>query len=214
MICDKLKECTEKTHHVAPTEKKKRIKGKKTASSRNIETNIYQQPLCMSPCSSESQQKKCIVFIDRRSKLTCEENGKSYTLDQSQVYPRHEVIKLHIDGGVITDPEASTVNKCDYVLLVKDGAQDGQKRNTAILVELKGKAVLHALKQLMCTLQQPEFQSVWNSYARVFGRIVCTSSIPRIQSNDAFLEAKEEFLLRGGNLVIEEESYQEEYRNL
>lgn len=214
MICNTLKECTESMHHVVPMEKKKRKKGKKTASVRNKETNVYQQPLCMSPCSSESQQRRCIEFLDCRSNSTCEENGKSYTLDQSQEYPRHEVIKLHIDGGVITNPEASTVNKCDYVLLVRDGVQKGQKRNTAVLVELKGKKVPHALKQLMGTLRQLEFQPVWNSYARVFGRIVCTSSIPRIQSNDDFIEAKEAFLSKGGNLVIREESYVEEYGRL
>lgn len=47
----------------------------------------------------------------------------------------------------------------------------------------------------------------------MYGRIVCTS-VPRIRSNDEIMEAKEEFLMRGGNLVIKEESYIDVYKEL
>ena len=39
----------------------------------------------------------------------------------------------------------------------------------------------------------------------MYGRIVCTS-VPRLRSNDEIIEAKEEFLLRGGNLMIKIDS--------
>lgn len=213
MICNSLKECVEGTRHIVPKEKKTGRKGKKKdAACKRID--IYQQPLCQSPCRSEEQQKRCIEYIDCRSRATCTENGKRYTLDQSQEYPRHEIVKLHIDGGVISNPEASTVMKCDYVILIKEGIGTAGKRNTAILVELKGKDVHHALEQIMAALHQTEFVPVWESCARVYGRIVCKSSVPRIWSTENFITAKEAFLKRGGNLGLKEEEYSEEYRNL
>ena len=214
MICNSLKECIEKTHHMEPTEKKRRRNGKQTSASGQKERSIYEQPLGNSPCCNESLQKGCIEFLDCRPQAACHENGKSYILNQSQEYPRHEIIMLHIDSGVITNPEADSVNKCDYVILVKDRDKNGKRKNTAILIELKGKAVLHALKQLIATLNQPEFQPAWNDCARVFGRIVCKASVLRIRSNDDFIAAKEAFLLRGGNLEIGEDSYTEEYGKL
>lgn len=120
---------------------------------------------------------------------------------------------LHIDGGAITNPEACTVDKCDYALWVKDGLQRDRKKDTAILIELKGKDVRHAVRQVMETLHQPEFSAAWRECARVYGRIVCTS-VPRIRSNDEIMEAKEEFMMRGGNLVIKEESYIDVYKEL
>lgn len=213
MICNKLKECINKTRHVVPTDEKGKKKGKRTAIGKSKEMDIYQQPLCQSPCCSKTQQNRCIGFIDCRSQPTCTENGKSYTLNQSREYPRHEVIKLRIDGGVITEPEASTLTKCDYALIIKDEFSNKGKKGTAILIELKGKGIRHALEQLKATLHQPEFEAVWDSCARVFGRVVCTS-VPRAYSNDDFIILKEEFLNMGGRLLIIEKSFNEDYRNL
>lgn len=216
MICPTLKECIEGTRHVVPKEKKTRKRGKGAVDRKKDEkADIYQLPLCPSPCCSKEQQDRCIEFIDCRPRIACSERGKSYTLDQSQEYPRHEIIQLHMDGGVISNPEASTVSKCDYVVLIKEGAASTGGKRTAILIELKGKEIHHALEQIMATLHRPEFDSVWRDCSRVFGRIVCKSaSVPRIWSTDKFMAAKEEFLTRGGNLKLGEATYLEEYRNL
>jgi hypothetical protein len=214
MICTELKECMEKTQHVFPKEKKTGKKGKRAAGVKKKEADLYQQPLCQPPCKSSERQKGCIEFLDCRPKVTCQEKGKSYTLDQGQENPRHEVMLLHIDGGVITNPEASTMNKCDYAILVREGASQTDKKMTAFLIELKGKQVDHALKQLKATLYQAELAPLWESSARVFGRIVCKASVPRIQRTDAYLAMDEEFRKRGGNLKMQEVVFEEEYRNV
>lgn len=216
MICAKLKECMEKTQHVFPEEKKTGKKGKSAAgkNKKKKEADLYQQPLCLPQCGSRERQEGCIAFLDCRPKVTCSERGKSYTLDQGQENPKHEVILLHIDGGVISNPEASMANKCDYAILVREGTSRAEKKMTAFLVELKGKQVDHALKQLKATLHQTEFKPLWESCNRVFGRIVCTSSVPRIRRTDAYIATAEEFLERGGNLKMEEGAFEEEYRNV
>nr|WP_300816380.1 hypothetical protein [uncultured Acetatifactor sp.] len=213
MICSRVKECVECTRHMMHQAEKGKKKRNRAARKRDKEADCYMQPLCQSPCQDKSRQKGCIEFLDCRSKPSCTEKGKTYTLDQSQEYPKHEVMMLHIDGGAITNPEACTVDKCDYALWVKDGLQRDRKKDTAILIELKGKDVRHAVRQVMETLHQPEFCAAWRECARVYGRIVCTS-VPRIRSNDEIMEAKEEFLMRGGNLVIKEESYIDVYKEL
>lgn len=214
MICDKVKECAEKTRHIQPPEKSKKNKGKKVQNKKQKKVDIYQYPLGASPCGSDVCQKKCIGFLDRRSQIKCEENGKTYILDQSKKYPRYEVIKYHIDKGVITDPEASTVNKCDNVVLLKDSDTPNNEGGTAVLVELKGIETRHALKQLLATLRQQELQSLWDSQRRIFGRVVCRSTPPRIQNTDEYMDVKEAFFDRNGNIKIEEENMVEEYDEL
>lgn len=212
MICNSLKECVEKTCHIRPnSEEKKRGKDKNIQNSHKKDFDIYKAPLSQPICKDPEQQKKCIEFLDCRSKAACTENGKSYTLDQSEGNPKHEILKLHMDKGAIIDQNGCNTNKCDYVLWVKE--KNATKRKTAILVELKGVSVQHAIKQLMATLRQPEFQEEWKLCDRIFGRIVCTS-VPRAMTNDARMEAKKEFLIRGGNLVIKENSYLEEYKSM
>ncbi len=164
MICDKVKECAEKTRHVPPPEEAKKRKGKKAAGRKPGNEDIYKYPLSESPCGSDECLKKCIAFLDTRSQAKCEENGKTYILDQSKKIPRYEIMKFHIDMGVITEPEASTVDKCDYVLLIKDPPEG--KGGTAVLVELKGKDTKHALKQLRATLKQKELRCLWDSQRR------------------------------------------------
>lgn len=213
MICNRMKECVECTHHMMPQGEKGRKKRNSAAKKRDKEIDCYKQPLCQSPCQDKMKQEECIEFLDRRPRPSCKEKGKTYSLDQSQEYPKHEVMMLHIDGGAITNPEAGTVDKCDYALWVKDGIQKERKRGTAILIELKGKDIRHAVRQVMETLHRPEFSAAWGECARMYGRIVCTS-VPRIRSNDEIMEAKEEFLMRGGNLLIKEESYTDIYKEL
>lgn len=212
MICDKVKECIEKARHVAPAKKQKKNRGKKAANRKHRNEDIYQYPLAKPPCGSEECQKKCINFLDIRPLAKCEEKGKTYILDQSQKFPRCEILKLHIDKGVITDPEASKVNKCDYVLLIRDSSDT--RGGTAVLVELKGVETKHALKQLHATLKQEELRALWDSQGRVFGRIVCRSTPPRIQNTEEYIDIKEEFFERHGNLKIREESMEEEYNEL
>lgn len=204
MICDRVKECAEKAQHMRPSEKAKKQSGKKLRDQKQKKEDLYRQPLVKPPCGDDERQSRCIDFLDNRSQIRCEENGKTYILDQSEEYPRHEVIKFYVDKGIISDPGAETVYKCDNVLLIRDSG-------TAILVELKGSETRHALKQLSATLNQKELQPLWNSQRRVFGRVVCRSSPPRIRNTDEFMDINESFFTRRGNIKIAEENMVEKY---
>lgn len=212
MICDSLKECIEKTQY-SGKEEKSRKRGKKGNARKTDRKATDSCPMScfQSPCGSRAQQEKCFRSVDCRSQIVCEDRGKAYTLDQREEYPRHEVINLRIDGGAVTDENGINADRCDFAIIVREN--NASKRKTAILVELKGVSVRHALKQLMATLKQPEFQKEWKTCDRMFGRIVCTS-VPRAMSNDARVTAMKEFVSRGGNLVIKEQSYPERYKEL
>lgn len=213
MICDKVKECVEKTCHVQPPVKsKKQIK--KTKAHDKGKENVYQYPLGNSPCGSAECQKQCIVSLDNRSQVRCEENGKIYILDQSKKYPRFEVMDYHIDKGIVSEPEASSINKCDHLILIKDFDRFSKQEGTAILVELKGRDTRHALKQLYDTLNLQELQPVWKNQRRIFGRVICRSTPPRIRNTEEYLDVKEAFFEHHGNFKIREEKMEEEYDEL
>lgn len=205
MICGRVKECMEQTKHILP-EKKKNGK-KRSQNGDQYKEDIYWQPLSQPPCGDSEQQKKCIAFLDKRSQISCEEKGKTYILDQSKEYQRHEVIKFRVDKGIITDPEASKGYKCDNALLIRDS-------DTVVLVELKGTDTRHAIQQLAATLFQEKLYPVWKSQQRVFGRVVCKSTPPRIQNTDEYMDLKEALLLLNGNLKIAEEIMVEKYQEL
>lgn len=204
MICNSLVMCTHDLHHIEVQNKdnKNRQNSKK---KKNVD--IYKQPLAPSPCGCAEMQKGCIGYCDKRTNPSCKEQTKIYMIDQGQQNPKKEVIQLKIDGGVITNPEASQIKKCDYALYFKED-------KTMILIELKGTAVKHAVEQLMSTLKQAEFQDMWHQCNKIYGRIVCQSSIPRIRNTELFISAKKEFMARGGNLRIEEQSFVEQYNEL
>ncbi len=204
MICDKVKDCMEQTKHIESEKKKGK---KRPQNGKRSKEDNYQQPLSQPPCGDIEKQKKCIDFLDNRSRIKCEEKGKTYILDQSKECPRHEIIKFFVDKGIITDPEASTNYKCDNALLVRDSG-------IVVLVELKGSDTHHAIKQLSATLLQKDLYPAWSSQRRVFGRVVCRSTPPRIQNTDEYMDLKEELHLLNGNLKIAEEIMVEKYDEL
>ena len=204
MICDKLKDCMEQTKHIEPEKKKGK---KRPQNGKRPKDSIYQQPLRQPPCGDIEKQKNCIDFFDNRSRIKCEEKGKTYILDQREEHPRHEIIKFIVDKGIITEPEASTVCKCDNALLVRDSG-------IVVLVELKGSDTHHAIKQLSATLSQEKLCSAWKSQKKVFGRVVCKSTPPRIWNTDECMDLKETFLSLNGNLKIAEEIMVEKYDEL
>lgn len=63
-------------------------------------------------------------------------------------------------------------------------------------------------------MRQQELQSLWDSQRRIFGRVVCRSTPPRIQNTDEYMDVKEAFFDRNGNIKIEEENMVEEYDEL
>lgn len=82
----------------------------------------------------------CAEKVDHPN-VKAEENGKKFIALNPN---RKEVLRIKIDGCVIND---NTTNKCDFLII------DPQKDN-AYFIELKGKNVKHAIKQLNDTIEK------------------------------------------------------------
>ncbi len=160
-----------------------------------------------SACKNKEQISKCVCFLDKRSRASCTEKGKTYTLVNHN--PPTEVLCMHIDEGVVGNNDGT---RCDYAFFVRDGIDQGQGR--MILIELKGGNVQKALTQLKKTLDLAEVQELKKKYKRVYGRVVFSSCPPRIRNSDLHLDMKEEFDTLHGNLKMTEVDFVEEYNEL
>lgn len=138
----------------------------------------------------------CVVSSDRRSKVKCEERKKKYVLENTK---KNHIIVYKMDGGIIvldkTVPDG--VCKSDYMFLL-----NGTERS-AILIELKGVNVTHALKQIHGTLNL--YRDFLRGFSHVYGRIVVTSAMPDLKASPDYVNLAR--LLRknfGGNIKIVE----------
>lgn len=95
---------------------------------------------------------------------------------------------------------------------MKDKASNGNGR--AIFIELKGAHIRDAMKQLNDTLSLDTFKDIAKMYKKIYGRIVITSSVPRIRNDNQFMDLKERFMDLGGNLKISEINFVESYADL
>lgn len=95
------------------------------------------------------------------------ENGKDYRLvNKSKFY----VTKVHIDGGVFKQELC-----CDFLFLTHERVEDKYINQDAILVELKGVDVKHAIDQIESTVNKLKFS---NKEYILKGRIVASKGIP------------------------------------
>lgn len=143
-----------------------------------------------------NNQEDCIEASDCRSNVKCEERKKKYILENTS---KNHIIQYRMDGGIIkidkSVPEG--ICKCDYLLVI-----DGPKCN-AILTELKGVNVPHALKQIDGTLKQ--FEDVFSGFAHVYARAVVTSSTPNLKASPTYVNLAKRLKDRyKGNLKISE----------
>lgn len=97
---------------------------------------------------TEITKNRLIVFEERRSKLTVDNADRS------------EVVKVVVDGCQISDNSI----RCDYLFLAKEIEH---------YVELKGKGIPHAIKQLKSTIDQ---LSVDKKKANKVSFVICTSN--------------------------------------
>ncbi|MCR4936379.1 MAG: hypothetical protein K5990_07870 [Oscillospiraceae bacterium] len=204
MICKQFPVCAVQLKREDRTRKskkqsKKSRKGTGTARKEYAYTGF--------PCGNETRMGACVHFLDNRSKPSCTEKGKTYTLDHSET--NLEVLSMHLDGGV---NEGKDGRRCDYVFFVRDHVDRGQGR--VILIELKGGGTRDALNQLSETLDIPEIQALGKDFKRFYGRVVNTSSPPRIQNTPAYMEVKEKLHRLGGNLKTGEWDFVEGYGEL
>ena len=143
----------------------------------------------------------CIESSDKRSKVKCEEKKKKYVLENTR---KSHIISYKMDGGIIkldkTVPEGTC--KCDYLYLV-----NGVERS-AILIELKGVDVLHALKQIHGTLTL--HKDFLRGFSHVYGRVVATASMPNIKADPSYVNLAR--LIKKtyhGNIKIDEKVFEE-----
>lgn len=191
MRCTRFKECVEQVHWEEIPVKRK--KGKKNQKDKRKTERRLSQP----PCQDSEHQKVCIECVDKRPRVSCPELGKTYLLDQSDEAVKKELLKVRVDGGVISPPESLKLYKCDYMILVRS---DTGLPEEVVLVELKGKNMKHACEQLESTLKLPEFSEVLRTAKHIHGRIVL-SGVPRNKyANDAYIELKKVFRKLGGDL--------------
>ena len=123
--------------------------------------------------------------LTERENLSIKETNTTYKLKFGH---RRQSVVYQIDGKIIT-----AGNKCDYLILARQDkpADDGDVEFwKSIFVELKGKDVLHALKQLDATLDNRIFQHP--SVNEVHARIVA-KSFPANNANTAYEKARREF---------------------
>lgn len=155
-------------------------------------------------CKNDS--KDCLVASDFRSNIKCEERKKKYVLENTL---KNHVMSYRMDGGIIkvdkTVPEG--ISKCDYLLVINGMNCD------AILVELKGTDVSHALKQIDGTLER--FKSILEKFSHVYARAVITSTTPNLKASPAYVNlVKKLKKTYNGNLRIAEVQLKEKDVNL
>lgn len=146
-------------------------------------------------CDSNGEEK-CIEVSDCRSNVKCEERKKKYVLENTK---KNHVILYKMDGGIIRQDKKVPLGtcKCDYLFVING------KECDAILTELKGVDVAHSLKQIDGTLNQ--FSDVFSKFSHVYGRIVVSSSTPRIKASPSYVNlVKKICSTYGGNLKIGE----------
>lgn len=114
--------------------------------------------------------------------VSVSENGKTYIL---RLNPPKECAVYQIDGHIITSNL-----RCDKLIIVISDVRDA-----TIFVELKGRDVEHAIKQLESTLSHPIFKQDRNPTDIIRARIVSNSG-PASPANKALNLAKIQFLKR------------------
>lgn len=153
------------------------------------------------PEKCNNRKDECIESSDERSSVKCEEKKKRYILNNTR---KKHVVSYKMDGGIIcldaTVPAQTP--KCDYLYVVEG------ERPAAILVELKGVDVRKAMGQIDSTLML--FPKFFRSCSNVYGRIVVSSSIPRLKAEPSYLKLQRKLMTSyGGNLKIQERQLEE-----
>ncbi len=145
-------------------------------------------------------KKNCIVYRDFRKEAVCGEKKKRYNL----INDGGNLITLfHMDGGIIRDD--TDVQRCDFVYAIDD-----QNCPTAIFVELKGKDINHAVRQLKSSIDMYGTKLK----RRICARIIC-SSVPRMFNDPAVKGLKKELgKCYQGTLAICEKNQNERYSQI
>lgn len=148
------------------------------------------------PDKCDNDRGTCVVSCDDRLYVKCEEKKKKYTLVNTQ---KKTIVSYKMDGGIVymdvAVPEQTA--RCDYLYVI-----NGEKP-TVVLTELKGVDVRKAMNQINSTLDL--FDSFFRKCSKIYGRIVVSSSIPKIRATPEHVKLQKKLKdSYGGNLKIGE----------
>lgn len=108
--------------------------------------------------------------VVRNRTIVAEENNRKYVLENPDCI---QIVKTHSDGDLYLRSDSRP--RCDYILSSPD-------ISTAILIELKGKHIDDAVRQIGAVLT--DMIRSYN-YSSIFGRIVSSRvKVPDIKSNE------------------------------
>lgn len=101
-------------------------------------------------------------------------------------------VAFAVDGDIIKD---NKTKKCDKLLLIRvdNEAEDSDQQEwLQYFIELKGKNIKDALRQIIATIKEPIFQHPSN--IKRFARIASSGSIPKNGSDRTVEELKRELI--------------------
>lgn len=159
------------------------------------------QPQC-----SDVQRNICIKSSDKRPYVSCGEQKKTYILGNSM---KNHVISYKMDGGVIIEDKTVPfgTNKCDFLFVIR-----GEER-VAILIELKGRNIAHALKQISGVLDL--YKDFFATCHGVYVRIIATSSTPNLKASPEYVNLLRKIKSKyNGNIKIFEKKQTEKDTDL
>lgn len=115
-----------------------------------------------------------------RKTVSVSENNRSYRADVDKDI---QTVVYQIDGKAIIEG-----NKCDKLIIATKG-----DLGTAVFVELKGKNISHAIKQLEDTINHRLFLPVPDASGNIRARVVTLNSGPTSASKMDFMKAQIRF---------------------
>lgn len=134
------------------------------------------------PCKMHKMDKGfCILSCDKRTRIVCSDHGKKYTLVNRG---GTIAINYRMDGGIIKEDKSVPLGtkKCDNVIILPKGEM------IAVLVELKGNDVRHAMHQLSDVLK--EFSNVFCECGKIYARCATNRNIPNILAEPEYVKLK------------------------
>lgn len=146
---------------------------------------------------------QCIKSHDARSEVKCKQKGKSYILKNDK---HLHIVSYKIDGGAILQDKKvpEETRACDNLYCINDKINP-----TAILIELKGKHIRHAIKQILNTYEI--YKTFLTRFCRLYIRIVVTSSTPKLFADPLYVKLSTIVKQQNGNIKIKEITFIENY---
>lgn len=139
-------------------------------------------------------KKNAVISQDDRPNFTFKENGKKYN---AQNHNKLIGCCLQIDGKLYDSKDGK---KCDKGLLLED--------NRFFLIELKGKDVGYACKQILKTLELLN-KDCANEKFDFYCRIVGAKGVPQYNKYRCKLETKLQSTIKNRKFISETNSYSE-----